>query len=688
MYPMRISSESGSDVGGGRVRDRRFRTGQSLLRSRRGRSRRFLLYFGLVVGVCVLLAFVGCGSNTPIGELTPTESTFSFGAVSLGQTSSATVSFLNTGAVAVQITQVNITGQPFKLTSPVSLPVTVAAGSTYNVQVQFKPSSAGAAAGQVTLTSNVNAGGLPTATLSGLGVQTATSPSATASVLSGVSCNNSTMIGAGTDNCFVALNGPAGSDGLTVDLSSSNPAVTVPGTVTIPANTTGVGFAAKVAAVNSSQSDVLTATEGGVSEAFALQLDAAQRILSASAVNVSFGYVAMNSPAIQSVILTSSGTEPVTIASTSLTGSGFSIAGLAAPVSLNPEQVIVLNVEFDPTSAGSATGKLTINTNDSSGGAIVINLSGNGAAEGTGAGSGGSGSGSGGSGGGSGPVPTPALSAFSCNNASMTGAGADNCTVTLTGAAPAGGVAVTLASSNPVVTVPATVTIPAGAVSAGFVASASAVTSAQTATLTATFGGASQSLSLQLNAAGAFLSVNATSMTFGSVSLNTQSAQTLTLTSTGTEAVTISGATLNGTGFTLSGITFPVTLNPGQSVSLELVFIPTVVGVASGQLTLATNATTSGSAVVTLTGTGATAYSVDLAWDAPVTSVDPVEGYNVYRSASGASAYSLLNTGVNLTAAFTDSTVQGGNAYDYVVTSVDSSGVESAPSNTLAITIP
>ncbi|MGD0366255.1 MAG: hypothetical protein ABSA94_02270, partial [Acidobacteriaceae bacterium] len=108
----------------------------------------------------------------------------------------------------------------------------------------------------------------------------------------------------------------------------------------------------------------------------------------------------------------------------------------------------------------------------------------------------------------------------------------------------------------------------------------------------------------------------------------------------------------------------------------------------SGQLTLATNATTGGSAVVSLSGTGATAYSVDLTWDAGATSVDPVEGYNVYRSASGASAYSLVNTGVNLTAAFTDSTVQGGKAYDYVVTSVDSSGVESAPSNTFAITIP
>ena len=193
---------------------------------------------------------------------------------------------------------------------------------------------------------------------------------------------------------------------------------------------------------------------------------------------------------------------------------------------------------------------------------------------------------------------------------------------------------------------------------------------------------------MQLNAAGAFLSVNATSVAFGSVSLNTQSTQMLTLTSTGTEAVTVSGATLSGLGFTLSGVTFPVTLNPGQSVSLGLVFVPTAVGIVSGQLTLSSNATTGGSVTVALSGTGATAYSVDLTWDGPSTSADPVEGYNVYRSPSGASAYSLLNTGVTLTTAFTDNTAQSGNAYDYVVTSVDSSGVESAPSNTFAVTIP
>jgi hypothetical protein len=130
--PIRFSSDSGSDCNGSRSSDGRFGIHRSLLRDREHLMRPYRLYLGLLAGFCVLLAFAGCGSITPIGELKATESTVSFGAVTVGQTSTATVTFMNGGASAVQITQASVTGQPFKLASAGSFPVTVAAGSAGN----------------------------------------------------------------------------------------------------------------------------------------------------------------------------------------------------------------------------------------------------------------------------------------------------------------------------------------------------------------------------------------------------------------------------------------------------------------------------------------------------------------------------------------------------------------------------
>jgi fibronectin type 3 domain-containing protein len=47
-----------------------------------------------------------------------------------------------------------------------------------------------------------------------------------------------------------------------------------------------------------------------------------------------------------------------------------------------------------------------------------------------------------------------------------------------------------------------------------------------------------------------------------------------------------------------------------------------------------------------------------------------------------------VNTAVNAPTTYTDTTVQDGLTYDYEVTSVDASGVESTPSNVYTAAIP
>jgi hypothetical protein len=200
---------------------------------------------------------------------------------------------------------------------------------------------------------------------------------------------------------------------------------------------------------------------------------------------------------------------------------------------------------------------------------------------------------------------------------------------------------------------------------------------------------ASVSVTLTVNQGISTLSINATSVGFGNVALNQPATQTLTLSSTGTSSVTVNSAVLVGAGFTLSGTALPTTLAPGQTATAGVQFDPTVVGAATGTLTISSTSSSNPTATITLTGTGtAVSYAVDLSWDAPVGPTDPVAGYNIYRSPVGSSTYQLLNSSVEGQTAYVDSSVQVGTSYDYIVESVDASGVESVPTSPVAVTIP
>jgi hypothetical protein len=188
---------------------------------------------------------------------------------------------------------------------------------------------------------------------------------------------------------------------------------------------------------------------------------------------------------------------------------------------------------------------------------------------------------------------------------------------------------------------------------------------------------------------GPRLTVSAGSISFGSVIVNTATTQPLTLTSSGGSAVTVSSVAISGAGFSIVAQSFPVTLDPGQSLTVMVQFDPTVTGDASGQLTINSNSGSGNAVVVTLSGTAtaAVAHQVNLSWVAPADSPDPVAGYNVYRSTTSGS-FSLLNPSVVTALSYVDSAVVSGSSYSYEVRSVDSSGVESTPSNQATVTVP
>ena len=95
------------------------------------------------------------------------------------------------------------------------------------------------------------------------------------------------------------------------------------------------------------------------------------------------------------------------------------------------------------------------------------------------------------------------------------------------------------------------------------------------------------------------------SVNLGSVPVGTRQTQSMTLSNSGGTSVVISGATVNGTCYSVSGLTFPYNLGTGSSVNLSVTFTPASSGTSSATLMLSSDASNP-SVAVALTAAGTT----------------------------------------------------------------------------------
>jgi hypothetical protein len=96
------------------------------------------------------------------------------------------------------------------------------------------------------------------------------------------------------------------------------------------------------------------------------------------------------------------------------------------------------------------------------------------------------------------------------------------------------------------------------------------------------------------------LAVSPTGASFA-VNVGSSQSQQVTVTSTGAATLSITQANVTGTGFSVSGLTLPLNLPPGQSSSFKVTFSPTAVGSDTGSVLLASN-TPSSPTRIALTG--------------------------------------------------------------------------------------
>jgi hypothetical protein len=637
-------------------------------------------------GSPVNVSLSGNGEQATVPALTVSAPSLNFGDVQMGSKAELQLTLTSSGTAPVTISSSTIAGQQFQISSvayPAGVtgwPATLNPGQQVVLSVAFSPDSVNSFTGDLALASNAS-GGAANIPLSGTG----DAVPAPKLALSATSINfgqvqigsrlSRTLTLTSTGTAPLHVNTITASDPQFSIAAPSLPATLQPNqqlSVTVTFDPTTEGNAAATLTVTSDDpSGPATVSLGGSGTA----VPTAQLTVSPTAVD--FGSVPLNVASTKPVTLTSTGTASVTISAATVTGAAFSISGATFPITLNPNQSVTLQAQFDPSAAGAASGQLTVTSNSTTGSTTQLPLSGTGTVTTT-------------------PNLTVSTNSLSFGSVPVNSTATLPLTLTSSGTAPLTINAATLSGAgfaDSGATFPLTLN-PNQSVTLQLQfdpKTAGGVTGQLTITSNSSSGATTI---VQLSGTGTTAAVpqlqfSSTALSFGNVPVGSTATLSLTLISSGTAPVIVSTASLTGTDFSDSGATFPVTLNPNQSITLKVQFDPSAAGATTGQLTIKSNSTTGSTTQISLSGTGtAVQHSIDLTWDAPSSSADPVAGYNVYRSANSGSSFTKLNTSADSQTAYTDNAVQSGTTYVYEVKSVDENGVESSASNQISLSVP
>lgn len=209
-------------------------------------------------------------------------------------------------------------------------------------------------------------------------------------------------------------------------------------------------------------------------------------------------------------------------------------------------------------------------------------------------------------------------------------------------------------------------------------------------TFTLTSNDPSSPLNMHVQGTGLYpnspqLGVTPASLNFGNVTVGSSASLQGTLTASNA-AVTISSDQSTSSEFALLGLSLPVTIPAGQSISFTIQFTPNASGGASGKAGFVSNAANSPT-VEQLSGTGVAqgSHSVGLSWNP---GDGNAVGYNVYRGTASGGPYGEINTSLDASTNYTDSTVVSGATYYYATTEVNAQGQESGYSNVVKAVIP
>ncbi len=173
---------------------------------------------------------------------------------------------------------------------------------------------------------------------------------------------------------------------------------------------------------------------------------------------------------------------------------------------------------------------------------------------------------------------------------------------------------------------------------------------AVTGSLVVTSNASNSPLTLSITGTGTqgVLSMSPESVSFGNVSVGQSVSQTVKLANTGTASVSISGASVSGTGYIVSGLSAGQVIGVGQNTSFTTTFNPSASGALTGIVSITSN----------LSGTPATIGLTGMGTQASITANPSSASFNVAMGNKNSQSITLTNSG-NATLTFSQVTVTG-----------------------------
>lgn len=390
---------------------------------------------------------------------------------------------------------------------------------------------------------------------------------------------------------------------------------------------------------------------------------------------MNFGNVGVGSNVTQTVVVTNTTRRKIGIFQANVSGTGYAISGIKCPVSLAAGQSVSVSVTFAPPAPGADSGLVSLVTqnwwkqNRDGTSTAQLNLSGTGVSSGM-------------------IAATPASVAFgnvpvgNSQSSALSLVNTGSAGVNISGVALSNA-AYAISGLNP------PLSLNAGQSITFNVAFTPVSPGAAPGNLAVSSDASNGQLNVGLSGSGVNpgqLGLSPLTFDFGNVTTGTSASTTGALTASGS-SITISSVTSSNPEFFLSGITLPVTLADGQSLPFTATFRPQASGVATGSISLVSNASNSPvSEALSGTGVAPAQHTVDLSWNA--SGSPDVIGYLIYRGARPGGPYDKLTDSAESALTYSDNSVSPGVTYYYVITAQDGSGMESVFSNEAEVQVP